>query len=148
MPIYLSSFNDISATELTTKDDRVSSYFRSSGGNSEEGRSYWITLQQPQFNTAQIDVKEWIINQELNINHDSKEVVNIIDSELGGKPAYQIQFYLDNSGTPGFEKVYFQTREGIRSIGFRAWDNEKQRQLDYKIYRQILSTLRFTNQYE
>ena len=148
MPIYLPYFNNISATELTQKDELVSNYFRLSGSAGESGRSYWITLLEPQFKTNTKDVKEWITSNKKNLDIGMKEEVDITPVSLGGLPAYQVKFGSNQEGVPVLEKIYFQTRDGIRSIGFRAWDDDIQRKADYLIYQKIISTLRFTSQFE
>ena len=147
MPIYLGGFNDISATELTRKDEYVANYIRTSN-LSTQGRSYWITILRPQHNTQNENIEQWIIKNKLNYIEELNQELPINQVVIGGEKGYQVKMF-DNEGMPRIERIYFHTREGIKGIGFYSRSSTKEQvKIDYQVYQNILSTFRFTNQFE
>lgn len=151
-PMYLSYFENISATGLTTENVTVAHYLRQTdnpgGGNS--GRSYWISLMQMDsfYKTQDMDVEEWIMSNRFNIKDydcescNSKELLPIEKVSLGGREAYSVKVFEDGMNTPRIETIYFQTSGGIKSIGFLSISPNTLEQ-DYLVYQKIISTLTF-----
>ena len=153
-PMYLSPFNDISATELTTKDERVANYLRrsdSEAGDSMTGRSYSIILMQkhPYFKTQNLDVKDWIIENRLNIqNRDCTTCsehpeLPIEETQIGGKQAFSISAGEEESSVPRTQTMYFQTSDGIASIGYTSSTPSEYLINDYKVFKGILESFTF-----
>ncbi len=151
-PMYLSYFENISATGLTADSVIVAHYLRrpDNSGESWSGRSYWISLMQIDsfFKTQDLDVKEWIISNKFNTKNrdcdscDSKEVLPIETISIGGHEAYSVKIIDEGATLPRTETVYFHTSEGIKAIGFLSISPNTLEQ-DYLVYQKIISTLTF-----
>lgn len=138
-PFYLSDFRDLSAdTQLAKSDEKVASY---KGGD----RSLWVILSDVYPNTKRLDIQEWIIKNRINFVIDdigNTEKLEIQQMMLGGRKSFSIDF-ISNEGGARNSKVYFQTTDGIRSIGFHSFSVSNSSIADYKIFKQILSTFSF-----
>ena len=151
-PMYLSYFENISATGLTAENVTVAHYLRrpDDSRGSLSSRSYWISLMQMNsfFKTQDLDVEAWIQSNRFNIKNydcescDSKDVLPIEKVSLGGREAYSVKVFEDGMSSPRIETIYFQTSEGIKSLGFLSISPNTLDQ-DYLVYQKIISTVTF-----
>ena len=100
------------------------------------------------FKTQDLDVEAWIQSNRFNIKNydcescDSKDVLPIEKVSLGGREAYSVKVFEDGMSSPRIETIYFQTSEGIKSLGFLSISPNTLDQ-DYLVYQKIISTVTF-----
>ena len=147
-PFYLSDFRDLSAdSQLTNSNEKVASYVRKTN-YSGEGRSYWIILGDPFPNTKKLDVKEWIVKNNLNVTLDDsgkKTELEIEEVTLGNQVAWVVNLLTDEVQIPVDSRVYFQTKDGIRYLGYHSFSAKNTHSKDYEVFTQILSLVSFRN---
>lgn len=154
-PVYLSQFRNISADlwapDPARADERIAEYFRKSyDAGKNNGRSYRIVLKNVQPSTKNTDVKDWIIKNKLNmypdfemLREDLRKEFPINQIVLDGRDAYEVQFTSEENNIPRNDMIYFQTKDGIRAVGFESNSPDELLEKDYFVFREILTTLKF-----
>lgn len=143
-PVFLSRFRRLKDPYSGEENTLKSSYYRSSNGNQEYGRSFSLVLYDPFPDTKYKKTLDWIQETKRNIlelEEDEIMEMEVQEIDLGKtNKGYLIQ---SSNDSPSQATVYFKMNEGIRALKYHSYSDSDIRLKDYEVFRDILKTMSF-----